>query len=349
MMTGTKKTITCLLLFCLLGPFASALEVTEGRVKLVLHEGTGRFSLYYLTSRQENRYVPLIADEDYRTSVLSIVVGNRIYRLGEAGSFKEEVENTEEGPRFIWTSKNLIVTAAFGFVASKGTPLADGIKMTLSLSNVSDRNLEVGVRLLLDTYLGEDSDAHFTTDSGDLVKGEATYAQANVPSYWISAKSDSAAAAGLQVMTRGAQVSPPDSVVFANWKRLNDASWTYETSASRNFNLLPYSINDSAACHYYDPVVVPSGSARTLTVLMGNISPEGFVAAVKGDIGAILEKATAGDQDIDPALALAADIETVSELIKKINEILESEDVSDDDLELIDAVIQELKKKYQVE
>ena len=349
MMTGTKKTIMCLLLFCILSSFASALEVTEGRVKLVLHEGAGRFSLYYLSSAQDSRYVPLFADEDHRTSVLSIVIGNRIYRLGEAASFKEEAEKTGEGARFIWTSKNLIVTAAFSFVASKGTPLADGIKMTLDLSNVSDRNLEVGVRLLLDTCLGEDSDAHFLTDSGDVVEGETTYAQANVPSYWISAKSASGAAQGLQVMTRGAQVSPPDSVVFANWKRLNDASWSYETSASRNFNLLPYSINDSAACHYYDPVTVPSGSARTVTVLMGNISPEGFVPAQKDDIGAILEKATAGGEDIDPALALAADIETVDELIEEIDEILASGDVAEDDLELINAVIQELKKKYQVE
>ena len=138
-------------------------------------------------------------------------------------------------------------------------------------------------------------------------------------------------------------------MVFANWKRLSDASWTYETSGSRNFNLLPYSVNDSAACHYYDPVTIPSGSSRSVSILMGNRSPEGFVASAQGDITESLEKATTGVASVDSSLAVAADIQTVNELLEKIDDIIAERSVSDSDLELINKIIQELKKKHQVE
>jgi hypothetical protein len=66
-------------------------------------------------------------------------------------------------------------------------------------------------------------------------------------------------------------------VVFANWKRLNDASWSYTTSSARNFNLLPYSVNDSAVAQYYEPRKVAKGTGFTVTMCMGKYSPAGFV------------------------------------------------------------------------
>jgi hypothetical protein len=82
---------------------------------------------------------------------------------------------------------------------------------------------------------------------------------------------------------------------------------------------------------------------------MGNISPTGFVAAASGDITDILEKATAASEVSDPALALSADIQTIDELLDKIDEFIDSGSKSDADLELIQKIITELKKKYQME
>ena len=350
-----KRFFLPLLYIALIVSSAFSLELKEGRIKLVLHEGIGRFSLYYLDISEESKFLPFFLDEDCRTSGLSLVIGNRIYRIGEAASFKEIFENTESGARFTWISKSLQVTEEFSFVSSKGSSLADGIKITLKMSNISDRSLQVGVRYLFDTYLGEDSPVHFKTDLGEKVEKEMSFTKSNVPDYWISVKENDEEDAviqdtGLQVVTRGAQVTVPDNVIFANWKRLNDASWTYETSTSRNFNMLPYSINDSAVCHYYDPASIAAGSSRTITLLMGNISPEGFESLSSlssGNLSYILEKATkTGD---DTALTIKSDLQSLDALLSEINIKIENQTISESDLALIKKVVEELKKKYSLE
>ena len=71
----------------------------------------------------------------------------------------------------------------------------------------------------------------------------------------------------------GAGDHPADRIVFANWKRLSDASWSYETSASRDFSLQPYSVNDSAVSQYYDPRLLAPGAQATVTIVLGKFSP----------------------------------------------------------------------------
>jgi len=54
------------------------LEVSEGRLKLVLHQGMGRFSLYL-------DGMALFVDQDPRTSGLSLLLDDRVYKLGDSG------------------------------------------------------------------------------------------------------------------------------------------------------------------------------------------------------------------------------------------------------------------------
>ena len=71
-----RKGIIRLSLIFLIASPAFSLEINEGLVKLILHEGSGRFSISYMDSSGGNAYIPLLVDEDFRTSVLSIVIGN---------------------------------------------------------------------------------------------------------------------------------------------------------------------------------------------------------------------------------------------------------------------------------
>jgi hypothetical protein len=66
-------------------------------MKLIIHENTGRFSLYYLEDVRKNLYTPLFLVQDPRTSVLSILVNNKVYRMGEAAEFVQTVEQTVQG------------------------------------------------------------------------------------------------------------------------------------------------------------------------------------------------------------------------------------------------------------
>ncbi len=251
---------------------AFGLDVSDGRVRLTLIEGTGRFSISCQQASNGGAYVPLLATQDPRTSTLSVVYGNRIYRMGESSDFLEKAERVPGGARFVWTSAFLQVTETFTFVAALDSTVSTGVRIDLSLRNLSEQDITVGARYLFDTYLGEPSGVHFRTPSMTQMNRELALTPADKTAWWESPLVGDKDGFGLQVMLSGEGITVPDRVVFANWKRLSDASWSYDVSAARNFNLLPYSVNDSAVAQYYESRRVPRSGGVTLTLVMG-ISP----------------------------------------------------------------------------
>ncbi len=327
---------------------ATALDIDQGRLKLRLHEGIGRFSLYYLPDRPGAGYLPLMLDDDPRTSVLTVVEGNRAHRMGESAAFVEKTEKAERGAAFVWTSKTLEVRQSFGFVASPGSVLADGLRIDISVRNIGDAATTVGLRCLFDTRLGEDSGLHFWSPATARIDREHLLVPSDADPYWVSAASRGGD--GLQVMVSGAGITRPERVVFANWKRLNEASWIYETASTRNFNQLPYSINDSAVAQYYPVQELPPGQALAVTLVMGLYNQSGFaadLAAKDTRVTQIMEKATASAAVSDPTLALKSDLETVNMLIAEIDRQLASGQVSEADLPLMEKLISDLLAKYR--
>ena len=77
-----KSFVLAVLLFILCTVFCFSLELNNGRIKLVLHKNIGRFSLYYLSDQEEQRYTSFFLDQDVRTSVMGPVFS------GNPGSWK---------------------------------------------------------------------------------------------------------------------------------------------------------------------------------------------------------------------------------------------------------------------
>jgi hypothetical protein len=253
-----------------------ALEVTNGKVKLTLHEGIGRFSLAGLVPATGASFTPLLVAQDPRSSMVSLLVSDRVIRLGESSDFLETVEKTATGARFTWTSKQLVVTETFSFIGAPGDDVASGVRVDLQVANVSDREVSVAVRYLFDTWLGEASSVHFRTDTVEGLTRELTITKDERPAYWVSPLADSAEGFGFQCMLSGDGVTVPDRVIFANWKRLSDSAWSYTTSAARTFSQAPYSMNDSAVGQYYDSRAIPRGQSMVVTLALGRASPAGL-------------------------------------------------------------------------
>ncbi len=341
-----------IILIMLLCPILlSALELKEGRVKLILHENNGRFTSYYLEDVRKNKYSAFFLDQDPRTTVLSILVDNKVYRMGESSGFSETVQKTAEGARFVWESSFIQVTEDFTFIKSVGAPLSDGIRITITVKNISERALSIGIRYLFDTYLGERDNIHFKTDSISSVKNEKAFTPTSMPAYIVS-KSEKGDNPGFQIITSKTGITRIDKVILGNWKRLNDNSWTYDVNTTRNFNQLPYSINDSAVALYYNAERVEKGSSRSSIILCGAYSPEGFTTgntAGDSEIAAlfdqtVIDQGEGGSQDIN--ISVQTDLIAVRDLIHKINSKLESnEDISDAELTVMEHVITELTMK----
>jgi hypothetical protein len=363
-MNPWKKTavLGLLLLFILALPPLAAMEIDVGKVRLILHEGIGRFSLY--TRSSSTKYVPLFVDQDPRTSGISLVVNGKIYKLGDSTGFTETAERAtgETMGGFKWSSRILEVILEFTPVSSAESGAAEGVRMRIRISNRSRNRLSVGLRLCLDTYLGEDNLSHFSSDRYEEIRRELTVTGSDMIRYWLSPSANAPSEVGLVCITEGREITPPDKIVFANWKRLNDASWDYKTSSSRNFNLMPYSINDSAVCMYYDPVDIPARGDREIVLVMGNVTLLDYTGEMKTvSAEAVPEPITeappvsATDRlrelrdrlNAEPATA-QLDIDDLNSFIELIDQGLGSgEGISDEEIRLMEEILSVIKDKSE--
>ncbi|MCL1815392.1 MAG: hypothetical protein FWG27_06205 [Treponema sp.] len=339
------KKLLLLLLFCFsFIHSAAAAEYVDGRIRLVLHESTGRFSLYYMADMAREEYLPFFMDKDPRTSFLSLMINNRSYKMGESSAFRTRIGGTPANPVLIFESAFLTVTQEFSFVKTGSSSLTNGIEITITVFNRGEQPVEAGIRFLIDTTLGEKNDSHFITDEREI-SGETIINSSSMDRYWVSGNSQLALMGSVDNLVR------PDFIHFANWKRLNDAPWKIPYVAGRNFNLLPYSIDDSAVAYYYEPAPIPRGSSRTVSFLLSSEDASGFRQSgpekIPESILEIIPEIVTMDDGLDDSLR--ADLAALKELAAKLDDYISSEAVvGDNELSSIEILLSRIRSKYSI-
>lgn len=340
-----RSTLALLLLGVSLAP-AWPLELAAGGLRLVLHEQIGRFSLFSAGK-------PLFVDHDPRTSYVALLLDGRVHRLGDSGEFKLQTEQTSGGARFVFSGRRFAAEESFE-LRENGT-----LELAVTVTNRSDREVVAGVRFLLDTRLGEAQQSHFQTTQP--VDSESEYRAADMPSFWQSGPATRADGPGLRGILRGEHATAPDRLVLANWKRLNEATWLYEVGAGRSFSDLPYSINDSAVCQYYDPFPLAPGARRTIVIVLKAAGELPVEAAVQP----AMLPAAAPPQNVPPAgelreleaqaaesgreeLGLSGDLRVLNGLLQQLEQKLQSRAaLSAEELRLMEQILADLKKRLE--
>ena len=338
----TACVLVLLTLSLAIAPRLRALELREGLVRMELDETNGTFSLYYLADIAANRYIPLFFAQDPETSGIAVLEDNRFHRLGESGGFTLETVETRDGGRFIWESSTLEIIEDFSFVASRGSRLANGVQLTVTVVNRSEETKNVGVRVLIDTTLGESQPAHFLVNGTDEVIREEGISSA---SFWVSPAATNPGL-GLHYSLSGDGVSRPDRVVFANWKRLIESSWEYPVRDNRTFSLLPYSINDSAAAMYYGPRRVAPGERFTVVTAFGSAGSGAFAAT--GTPSGALESLfrDTDTQAVGGQMSTVEEVIAVNDLLAEIDSLLSQEGgPSPEDVEVVRRIYEELRRR----
>lgn len=326
--------VTCLV------PGLSALDLQRGKLKITLQEKNGRFALAGAEDQLKPVWAPLFSPEDVTTSKWKLQIGDKTAVLGEDSGFTAVTEATPTGAKVVWTSKTLVVTATYDFVLSAAASVADGVRISLSIVNVTDVPLKVGLRWLVDTSLGEKKD-HFRLSGGEVVTSE-TRVEGTLPDWWLSS-ANADEPLGLLVMTgKGATI--PSRIVFANWKRLDDATWDLNYKQGRDFNQLPYSFNDSAVSQVYDAQDLPSGGTREVIFLLGLKSAktlEGSRVGSANPLDDLLKK------NQNPSLgALDQDLVSLQTLLAQIDAKLSDPGrVTSEDLKLLQAVLDQMETR----
>jgi hypothetical protein len=334
------------LLFCLIPAGLQAADFTDGRIRLTLHDDTGRFSLYYMDDLSRENFAPLFVDQDPRTSFFSLILNDRSYRLGESSAFRFRRDETGV-PSFIFESAFLRIVEDFSFIKTAGSSLSHGIQITITLENLGPQEVYLGLRFLVDTSLGEGRNISppFLTDKRP-VDSETQITVKDDDLWWIS-RNDRLSLMGS--ISAGVE-ERPDQVIFANWKRLNEVPWKISFVPGRNFNYLPYSIGDSAVCYYYEPRPLSRGDTRSYTILLSVEDEKGFTvysAGAQDDLSRFLRETVPLSAEIPTPDSKQADIFLLRELINRIDRYMAGEIIiTEEDLAAMETVIARLKARY---
>jgi len=326
-----------------------ALEAREGLIKLVVNESNARVSLYRLTDITKNRYEALIFDQDPRTTFATLSADGKLYRLGDAQEFRSSAMRTDSGVRVEFRSASVVVRQDMDFARSTGSTLSDGVRVTFSIENISDREATLGLRYLVDTWLAEKSGIHFFTDQRPKVASETAILRGDADS-WIATPSGAysqAAKAGFMIQLPESGIDRPDRALLANWKRLSDAQWGFDVDPKRNFTMAPYSVNDSAIALYWDPRTVARGGFRSFSFVMGCLNEKGYPEAEgKTSADRIFAATVLGQAAPDATTSMAADLVAVRDLIARMDKALaEGETVSPDELAAWKKILDRLEER----
>ncbi|MCL2806053.1 MAG: hypothetical protein FWD26_08955 [Treponema sp.] len=239
----------------------------EGFVRLILNDRTGSFSIYHLADQS---FKPLFSSRDPRTSFTSVLVDGKTHRLGQSKTFNIKVDNSGANPALVFQSSSLTVTQVFSPVKTASSPITNGIMITTSVRNTSDKEVSVGLKMLIDTHLGEGRGLNSFTTENRVIKNELLLRGNAGEKYWLSKNSSLSLMGSIinPMPVRDPYAREPDFIHFANWKRLSDAPWKMRYIEGRSFNNFPFSMGDSAVCYFYDPALLQSGHFFNYTILL---------------------------------------------------------------------------------
>jgi len=310
-----------------------ALEIKDNTSKIIFNEKDAVWGLYY---NQNARVRSLYEDRDDRTSYIDIVIDNRTYRLQKNSFFNQHVE---EQPGVIvahWSNNVLHVTRSV-----QADHKIKGFRVTLTVRNLSKNYISVGMKELIDTYNNADG-PDFSVNGSIPVNSERGWTGSGVPDYWGTFP-DSGSGSQLTFTPLGDR--KPDQLIFANWKRLNDSGWDFSLKEGRDFSLLPYSINDSAAAVYYNPVSMPPGTEIAIQyaltaggpVLQSNSSVAETVSTPSAELD---------DKGLILNFALQYDLELIDKIVDELNSLLQKDDpVYNSQIEYYEEELEKLKQK----
>ncbi len=344
-----------------------AAELETGRIGLEVYAERGEFMLWLRDGDGEMQ--PLLFPGDPGATRTTVRDGARTLVLGRSARLQlEQTEVRDPGPagdraesggagepaskgesatdergravgrpvvyqRF--GGEELEIERVFEPIRSRGAEEPDAVRVVMRLHNRSEHSRELGVRLLLDTHLGEDAPrevGHFRLHRATPVRFEhELHPERDSVRYWFS-RSPEQPELTLQQSLLGEGVTTPDRVVFANWKRLYESSWDYRVLPARRFSAPPYSLNDSAVAVYYDPIVVEAGETREIAIVLGGYAPTGHYELEEPpvDVATVREPEELEAEARMPAVAAlrmsAEERERYLEKLEEINALIEELD-----------------------
>lgn len=278
-----------------LGAFAegedgNVYSISNGYLTYSFNADTGGFAIETEEGnprKQLDNDIPLLYSEDKErsngTSFITVRVGDKDYIFGQNyGFFGKDTELatpvvSEEGRLMTtaWTLKNEVkVTLKVALGIDENSDIIGNTGISFDVENLSGKEQEISVRLLLDTALGNEIDApYFVVDESIRpTMTETEYNGEDVPSQIRCVDSLTDPSRLAYILTKGWNGGiEPNKIIIGHWANLANTRYKYTPDNYCDFTNYSndYRTPDSAAAIYWEKRVVAAGGGYTGEMLYG--------------------------------------------------------------------------------
>jgi len=186
-------------------------------------------------------------------------------RAGKGAKYGEVIqEPTVSDGQIITKTKfdDLIVEQILSIVKSSTTGLADTAQIQYRVINEGQEDKKIGLRIMLDTMLGENDGAPFRLGE-DTIASDKLYYDKQLDNFWQSFDSISNPQVTSQGTFIGPDVTTPDRAYFSDWGSMADGVWDFDFNPGQEFVRKGEYEIDSAMAMYWVPEIIEAGDSKT--------------------------------------------------------------------------------------
>jgi hypothetical protein len=193
-------------------------------------------------------------------------------RAGKVVKFGEVVSQTvsSESIRTVCKFGPIQVAQILSFVKNPTTKVKDSVLISYEVLNSDSAPHKVGLRIMMDTKLGENDGAPFRMGNS-AIESETMFAQAEFQDFWQAFDSLVTPNVIAQGILRSPDlgVTPPNRFYLANWGTLADNPWEFDYQQGRSFIRQGELDKDTALALFWDPISLGQNQKQVFRTVYG--------------------------------------------------------------------------------
>lgn len=201
--------------------------------------------------------------------------GSTFLGLG-LGDFVDAPTAAEGRVTSTWEQEGIRVEQVLSYVQGSTTERVDTMQIKYILANEGAQTHDVGLRIMLDTLIGDNDGVPFVVPGREGIASRAIDLRGSaIPDFVQALERPNLADPGVIVnlTLRGADATPPDRLVISAWCEEN-AGWDYYRDLGGDDHPLDRcgvagQTPDSAVALYFDPQALAPGEQRTVVTYYG--------------------------------------------------------------------------------
>lgn len=207
--------------------------------------------------------------DSHGTSYTTIKIGEKNFRFGSLENLSVKSSSPDE---VIVEGKIPGMDIFVQQVFQKSTGRVNVFKLGYRIFNKSKTEIEGGVRILLDTWAGDNDGVPFAipgvTGKEQSIYEEEISFSSSVSPIWETVDVNQRGTVFIRNTMIGSGLTPPDTIIFSSWPGAYESEWDYFPERGRSVT------GDSAILSYWNPKKIKPGASFSISTEYSYVKKE---------------------------------------------------------------------------